>query len=133
MTPTPILIACTIIGSLASCATTTERCNARISSEQRNISRLLQDVETNIARGYAYETTAAYTPGFRICAGGFSHGSDRVGLGYSSCYGGERTIRQRVAIDPDAELRKRAVLRNRLVALSATDGAQCAVRQQRTF
>lgn len=130
MKPTPILIACAIIASLTSCSTTAERCNARISAEQSSVSRLLQEVETNIARGYAYETTSSDTPGFRICAGGFSHGSDRLGLGYSSCYGGERTIRQRVAIDPDSELRKRAALRTRLATLSATGGAQCVVRPQ---
>ena len=130
MKPTPILIACTIIGGLASCATPAERCNARISAEQRNVSRLLQEVETNIVRGYAYETTPANTPGFRICAGGFRHGSDRLGLGYSSCYGGDRTIRERVAIDPESELRKRAVLRDRLESLSAAGAAQCATRPQ---
>ena len=129
MKPTPILIACAIIGSLTSCATTAERCSARISAEQSSVSRLLQEVEANIARGYAYETTSTDTPGFRICAGGFSHGSDRLGLGYSSCYDGERTIRQRVAIDPDSELRKRAALRTRLATLSAAGGAQCVIRQ----
>lgn len=130
MKPTPIFTACTIIGALASCATPAERCSARISAEQRSVSRLLQEVETNIARGYAYETTRADTPGFRVCAGGFRHGSDRLGLGYSSCYGGDRTIRERVAIDPEAELRKRAALQDRLEALSAAGSAQCATRPQ---
>ncbi|WP_084693733.1 hypothetical protein [Paracoccus sp. 228] len=130
MNPTPILITYAIIGGLASCTTPAERCNASISAEQRNVSRLLEEVETNIVRCYAYETTPAYTPGFRICAGGFRHDSDRLGLGYSSCYGGDRTIRERVAIDPESELRKRAALRNRLAALSAAGGAQCGTRSQ---
>ena len=126
MKPTLILITCAIIGSVASCTTPAEQCNARISAEQRNVSRLLQEVEANIARGYAYETRPGYSPGFRVCAGGFRHGSDRLGLGYSGCYGGDRTIRERVAIDPESELRKRAALRNRLAALSTAGGAQCA-------
>ena len=128
MKPTLVLITCALIGSVASCTTPAEQCNARISAEQRNVSRLLQEVDANIARGYAYETRPGYLPGFRICTGGFRHGSDRLGLGYSGCYGGDRTIRERVAIDPESELRKRAALRNRLVALSTTGGAQCSAR-----
>ena len=126
MKPTLVLITCALIGSVASCTTPAEQCNARISAEQRNVSRLLQEVDANIARGYAYEMRPGYSPGFRICTGGFRHGSDRLGLGYSGCYGGDRTIRERVAIDPESELRKRAALRNRLAALSTAGGAQCS-------
>lgn len=123
-----LAITCAALFGLASCGTPAERCETRVSAEQRNVARLLQEVETNIARGYAWEDSAANATGFRFCAGGFRGGHGRLGLGYSSCYGGPDTMRKRVAIDPAAEMRKRDALQKRLAALSSQGAAQCAAR-----
>lgn len=119
---------CALFG-LASCGTPAERCEAHVSAEQRNVSLLLQEVEANIARGYAWESAAVSDTGLRFCAGGFRGGYGRVGLGYSSCYGGSDMVRKRVAIDPAAEMRKRDALQKRLAALSAGGAPQCVARQ----
>lgn len=111
--------------NVSSYATPAEQCNARIVAEQRTVSRLLKKVESNLLHGYAFEAIHANSPGFDICVSGFGHRSDRLGLGYSSCYGDERIIRERVAIDLKAELRKRAALRNRLAVLSTGGRMQC--------
>ncbi|ABL72677.1 hypothetical protein SAMN04244581_03881 [Paracoccus denitrificans] len=122
-----LAIICVALFGLASCGTPAEQCEARVAAEQRNVSRLLQEVEANIARGYAWESTVNDT-GFRLCAGGFRGGYGRLGLGYSSCYGGPDTARQRVAIDPAAEMRKRDALQKRLAALSSQGVPQCIAR-----
>lgn len=124
MNRTSLVILCAALFGLASCGTPTERCEARVLAEQRNVSQLLQEVEANIARGYAWEDTTANDIGFRFCAGGYRGGYDRFGLGYSGCYGGPETVRKRVAIDPAAEMRKRDALRERLAALSS-GGVHC--------
>ena len=122
---TTVTASCLALGVLVSCGTSAERCEGHVAAEQRNVARLLQEVEANIARGYAYETKPVETAGFRFCAGGFSRSSERLGMGYASCYGDNQTIRQRVAIDPTTELRKRDALRSRLEALSGDRAPQC--------
>ncbi|CAM3134717.1 hypothetical protein SAMN04488021_11060 [Paracoccus aminovorans] len=128
----PLAIACAALAGLTSCGTPTERCEARVSAEQRNVARLLQEVEANIARGYAWETNVAGDTGFRLCAGGFRGGYGRLGLGYSSCYGGPETVRKQVPIDPAAEMRKREALQKRLAALSSQGTSQCIARESGT-
>ena len=122
-----LAITCAALFGLASCGTPAEQCEARVAAEQRNVLRLLQEVEANIARGYAWETTVSGT-GFRLCTGGFRGGYGRLGLGYSSCHGGPDTMRKRVPIDPAAEMRKREALQKRLAALSAQGVSQCLAR-----
>lgn len=128
MSRIPLALTCAAMLGLAACGTPTERCEANVTAEQRNVARLLQDVEENIARGYAWEYATTDDTGFRFCAGGFRGGYGRVGLGYSSCYGGPQTTRKRVPIDPAAEMRKRDALQQRLAALSAQGPSQCAAR-----
>ncbi|WP_410218238.1 hypothetical protein [Paracoccus sp. (in: a-proteobacteria)] len=113
------------ICGLASCSTPAEQCEVSVAAEQRNVSRLLQEVEANIARGYTFQDTTTSETDFRFCAGGFRGGHGRLGLGYSSCYGGPQTTRERVPIDPSAEMRKRDALQNRLGALSSKGTLQC--------
>lgn len=123
-----LAITCVAMFGLASCGTPIEHCEERVAAERRNVSRLLQEVEANIARGYAWESTVNDTS-FRLCAGGFRGGYGRLGLGYSSCYGGPDTVRKRVAIDPAAEMRKRDALQKRLAALSSQGVTQCVARE----
>lgn len=113
---------------LAACGTPAERCQDRVSAEQRNVAQLLREVEANISRGYAWESQPANNSGLRFCAGGFRGGYGRLGLGYSSCYGGPDTVRQRVPIDPAAEMRKRDALQKRLAVLNSGGPAQCVAR-----
>lgn len=120
-----LAITCLALVVLASCAAPPQRCEARLAAEQRNVSRLLQEVEANIARGYAWQDAVVSDTGFRFCAGGFRGGSGRLGLGYSTCHGGPETVRKRVPIDPAAEMRKRDALRERLAALSSDAPPQC--------
>lgn len=111
--------------SLAACGTPQERCEARVSAEYRNVIRLLAEVEANLARGYAWENQPVRSSGWRMC-GGYYGGPAYYGYGYGygSCYGGgPEVVRTRVAIDPEAEQRKRNSLQQRLNDL-ATRGPQ---------
>lgn len=128
MTRITLALACAALAGLASCGTPAERCEARVEAEQRHVSRLLEEVEANIARGYAWEDTVVNETGFRFCAGGFRGGYNRLGLGYSGCYGGPDTVRKRVPIDPAAEMRKRDALQQRLAALTSDAPSQCVAR-----
>lgn len=122
---TRLAVSCAALFALVSCGTPAERCETRLAAERQNVMRLLQQVEANIARGYAWESQTTDDSGFRFCAGGFNTGHGRLGLGYSSCYGGPQTQRQRVPIDPAAENRKREALQQRLAALSTGQAPQC--------
>ena len=121
-------IVCVALSGLVSCGTPAERCETRILEERKNVSLLLSDVEANIARGSAWENTARNDTGFRFCAGATRRGHGQLGLGYSSCYGSPTTVRQRVPIDPVAEMRKRDALQARLLALSSSSSPQCRPR-----
>ncbi|SMO80583.1 hypothetical protein [Paracoccus laeviglucosivorans] len=126
MKPVSIAIACFGLFGLAACGTPAERCQASVSSEERAVTRLLGEVNENLARGYAWENEVRGGTGFSFCAGGYRSG--RVGLGYGSCYGGPDTVRTRVPIDPAAELRKRDALQKRLAGLQAGGQAACIAR-----
>ncbi|MFG6084227.1 hypothetical protein ACEUZ9_000476 [Paracoccus litorisediminis] len=118
---------------LSSCAPPVEQCEARVSSEAKQISRLIADVQANISRGYAWENEISDGGGFSFCAGSYGGDYDGwgwggVGLGYSTCYGGSDVVRTRVPIDPAAEIRKRDALQKRLDTLSAQGAAACAAK-----
>lgn len=123
-----ISTACAALLLVASCSPPGERCEASISVERKNVTRLLQEVDGNLKRGYAFEDSVARSSGLRFCAGSIHRSSSRVGVGYSGCYGGSQTTRQRVPIDPVAEMRKRDALEARLAALSSNGGARCVTR-----
>ncbi|QDA37030.1 hypothetical protein E4191_23075 (plasmid) [Paracoccus liaowanqingii] len=113
------------LSGLVSCGTPAERCDTRILEERRNVLQLLDEVEANIARGYAWENTTRNNSGFSFCAGGTRRGHGQLGLGYSTCYGGPTTVRERVPIDPVAEERKRDALQTRLSGLALSRTPQC--------
>lgn len=114
--------------ALVSCGTPQQQCDSRVSSEYKQVQRLLAEVNQNISRGYAWESGVASSGGsFSFCAGGYRGGYRGVGLGLGSCYGGSDVVRKRVAIDPAAELRKRDALQKRLASLDRGHAA-CAVR-----
>lgn len=116
---------------LTSCGAPEERCEARVSSEYRQVSRLLAEVQANISRGYAWENEIRDGGDFSFCAGGYGGGYDGWGwggVGYGTCYGGTDVVRKRVAIDPATEMRKRDALQQRLKALSTQGPEACAAR-----
>lgn len=126
MTRLTLIIALPAVVALSACGTSADRCESRVASEYRNVSRLLQEVEANLLRGYTYENQVS-TTSLRVC-GGYYRPYGGYGFGYDSCYGGPDVIRKRVPIDPAAETRKRDALRSRLETLSQEGTAYCEAR-----
>lgn len=126
MKPIRLAISCLGLAGLAACGTPQQQCEARVASEYREVSRLLDEVNQNIARGYAWERQLRGGTGLSLCAGGYGRG--RFGWGYGTCYGGPDTVRTRVPIDPAAEQRKRDALQKRLISLGHGGNAACAAR-----
>lgn len=106
--------------ALAACGTPQERCISRNTSEYRTVSRLLAEVEANLARGYAWEERQVVRDRLTQCR---NYARDRdgnvVAIGYTPCWRDYvDTERYRVPIDPAAERRKRDNLAARKAALS---------------
>lgn len=125
---TRLVITCATLLALASCGTPQERCEQQVSSEYRQVSRLLNEVNQNLARGYAWDDGARRS-NVSFCAGGFrSRGwGGGIGFGYGTCYDLD-SPRRRVPIDPVSEMRKRDALQQRLAALSQRGPATCMAR-----
>ncbi|MGA0614045.1 hypothetical protein [Paracoccus sp. KR1-242] len=131
MTRATIAFGCLAVIALSSCAPPVERCEARVSSEYSQVSRLLAEVQGNLSRGYAWQNEIRDGGGFSFCAGGYNGdygGWGWGGVGLGTCYGGTDVVRTRVPIDPAAEMRKRDALQKRLDALAAQGPAECAAR-----
>ncbi|MTH79021.1 hypothetical protein [Paracoccus aestuariivivens] len=119
---------CSALIGLTACGTPEQRCQGQVTAEYRNVSRLLQEVEDNIARGYAWENEPVRNSGISFCAGGYGGRYYGAGFGYGGCYGGTDVVRKRVPIDPASEARKRDALQQRLNTLSTQGNATCATR-----
>lgn len=113
--------------AVAACGTPEQRCDHRYAAEYRNLSALLQEVDDNLIRGYAWSTQATSGTGLRFC-GGYYSPRDGFGWGYGSCYGGPDIVRTRVPIDPQEEARKREFLLAKMSALSRRDPQYCQDR-----
>jgi len=103
---------------LAACGTPQEQCIARNTDEYRTVSRLLAEVEGNLARGYAWEERVVTRMEFDTCPTILrNRDGDRV-LVQRSCWRDVAdTERYRVAIDPLVEQRKAQNLRARRAEL----------------
>ncbi|SCY37739.1 hypothetical protein [Paracoccus tibetensis] len=112
--------------ALAACGTPQEQCISRNTSEYRTVSRLLAEVEGNLARGYEWRERQVLRSRFAQCQ---YVSRDRDGNQVIGTYGCWRDYtdseRYRVPIDPAAETRKRDNLVARRAALAP--GAQQAV------
>lgn len=112
--------------ALAACGTPQEQCISRNTSEYRTVSRLLAQVEGNLARGYEFRERQVLRSRFTQCQ---TVTRDRDGNAVVSSYGCWRDYmdseRYRVPIDPEAEARKRDNLAARRAALAP--GASRAV------
>lgn len=110
--------------TLAACGTPREQCISRNTSEYRQVSALLAEVEGNLARGYAWEERQVVRSRFGQCE---ALRRDREGRTAVTTYGCWRDYadneRYRVPIDPQAETRKRDNLAARQAALSRSANA----------
>lgn len=107
--------------TLTACATPQERCISSARSEQNGITRQINKIETNIARGYAiHEQTVPYTF-IATCL-------DEASVEYSCEKNGTRIEETPVTIDIAEERRKLIPLQRRLASIrasTAADVAQC--------
>lgn len=109
---------------LIACGTPQERCISQSTRELRNVQSLLEEVEGNIQRGYAWTYRDVRVPRWQYC--GYyppvrrdARPQPRMCMGHDVI-----TQRRRVAIDPAAEARKRDGLLARRDALTRSASAQ---------
>lgn len=109
-----------VLAALAACGTPQEQCIARNTGEYRTVSRLLAEVEGNLARGYAWQereiTRTEWDECSRIVRG---KDGQPVAISRPCLREVTDTERYRVPIDPAAEERKRANLAAKQRALEA--------------
>lgn len=104
---------------LAACGTPQEQCISRNTSEYRTVSRLLAEVESNLARGYAWEEREYMRTEWDSCPVVVTDRKGRRSIGYRSCARNVMdTERYRVPIDPASETRKRDNLAARKAELA---------------
>lgn len=104
---------------LGACGTPQERCISSNTSEYRTVSRLLAEVEGNLARGYAWEERQVVRDRLTQCRGYARDRDGRVVVVYEPCWRDYVDVeRYRVPIDPVAEERKRDNLAARQAALA---------------
>lgn len=121
-----ILLASLTVLIVASCGTPQERCISRNTREYRTISSLLAEVESNLARGYAWEERTVSRIEWDDCPYVFRDRDGNSRVVYRGCARQVNdTERYRVPIDPQAEQRKRDNLIARKRALIPS--AQAAV------
>lgn len=110
----------TLPALLAACASPQERCISRNTDEYRTVSRLLAEVEGNLARGYAWDERQVVREQFTQCREvQRNRKGEVVGVTTRACWRDYLDTEQyRVAIDPAAEARKREALAARKAALA---------------
>lgn len=109
--------------AVASCSTPLERCVGRYTSEYHSVTNLLDEVEGNLARGYAWEEREVTRERFTECRDIRYDREGNARVIYRPCWREyTETERYRVPIDPTAEERKRDGLIERQAKLRA--GAQ---------
>ena len=103
---------------VAACGTPQERCISQNTSEYRTVSRLLAEVEGNLARGYAWEERQVVRDYLTQCRTYVYDNDGRAFYGYEPCWRDYVDVeRYRVPIDPAAEQRKRDNLAARAAVL----------------
>lgn len=120
-------LALSATAALAACGTPQQQCISRNTGEYRTVARLLDEVEGNLARGYAWEERVVERTEWRPCRDIVGVKDGRPIVVTRSCWRDVAdTERYRVPIDPAAETRKRDNLLARLAALQP--GAEAAIR-----
>lgn len=93
---------------LAACGTPQERCISRNTTEYRTVSRLLAEVEGNLARGYAWDERQVVSTEWDDCPVAVRGKKGEREFTTRPCLRRvTETERFRVPIDPAAETRKR--------------------------
>lgn len=114
------LLAGLLLLSVASCSTPLERCVGRYTSEYHNVTNLLEEIEGNLARGYAWGEREVTRERFTQCRDIRQDRNGNAKVVYRPCWREyTETERYRVPIDPAAEERKRDGLKKRQAALRA--------------
>ncbi|WP_199259115.1 hypothetical protein [Paracoccus binzhouensis] len=122
-----ILLALMPVLVVAGCGTPQEQCIGRNTREYRTISRLLAEVEGNLARGYAWEERTVTRTEWESCPYVLRDKEGNARILHRSCMRDVTdTERYRVPIDPAAETRKRDNLLTRKQALAPS--ARAAVQ-----
>jgi len=104
---------------LGACGTPQERCIDRNTGEYRTVSRLLAEVEGNLARGYAWEERQIVRDRLTQCRRVVRDRDGNAHVFHEPCWREYvDTERYRVPIDPAAETRKRDHLAARKAALA---------------
>lgn len=112
---------------VAACGTPQERCISQNTSEYRTVSRLLAEVEGNLARGYAWEERQIVRTRLTTCSRVIRDRKGNAHVVNDSCWRDYVDVeRYRVPIDPASEQRKRDNLADRQNALE--DRATAVVR-----
>lgn len=112
---------------LTACGTPQERCIARHTREYRNVSNLLAEVESNLARGYAWEEEQVVRERLTTCRHILRDKEGNVEILHRPCWRDKvETRRYRVPVDPVAEERKRDGLAKRLSELGEETRAYVA-------
>ncbi len=108
---------------LAACATPEQRCVLDATKELRTVDSLIAESEANLARGYAIDREVERRPRLTFCSGGFHRH-----VGMSFCTTEDIIYRDRpVALDPAAEQRKLALLKERRRALASASQRNVAL------
>lgn len=113
-----VLMTLALTALLAACGTPQENCIARNTRENRVLMNLLEEVEGNLARGYAWDERTVTTTEWDTCPRVLRDKDGNRHIVPEPCLRDVTdTERFRVPIDPAAEIRKRDGLRARLAAL----------------
>ena len=114
-----IVLGLPLVLIVAACGTPQEQCIDRNTSEYRTVSRLLADVEGNLARGYAWEEREVTRQEWDDCPTVVRDKKDNSTVVNRPCLRNTvDTERYRVPIDPDAETRKADYLAARKARLA---------------
>ncbi|MFC3060663.1 hypothetical protein [Paenirhodobacter populi] len=114
------LFALLSLTALAACGTPQERCVNRSTSEVRDLMKLRDEVDGNLARGYAWHVYQVPISRWEVCGYNTFRGRDgRIIERPRMCFVDDYVTRRRqVPIDPQSEARKRDALAARIEALT---------------
>ncbi|HEY0275094.1 MAG TPA: hypothetical protein VGC31_03360 [Paenirhodobacter sp.] len=111
---------------LTACGTPQDRCIGRSTREVRDLIALRDEVDGNLARGFAWEEYDVPMTSWEVCGYDTFHGRDgRVVSRPRMCLQDDYITRRRqVPIDPQAEARKRDGLAAKIQALTPETNAK---------
>ncbi len=119
----PSLVLLALPLALAACGTPREQCIYRSTIELRRVTDLLNEVEGNLARGYAWEEYQIERTRWEHCDRVVVAKDGTKAIVPDMCLEEYTdTVRRRVAIDPAAEQRKAEGLRKKQAELSRQAG-----------